>query len=424
MSERPRILAIMGSGETAPTMVTTHQQLLARLPDPAVAVLVETTYGFQENATEISERTMDYFARRVGHAISAVGPRTPSDLQGSVWDDAVAALQDADYVFAGPGSPTYALRQWQGTAFADVLAAKLRTGGIVTFASAAAVGLGRAAVPVYEIYKVGHAPEWVPGLDLLSIAGLDAAVIPHFDNAEGGTHDTRFCYLGARRLEIMERQLGDDALVIGVDEHTALILDLSSGTAEVQGRGGITVRRARRVLRTLASGDRIELTQLGSDELPSAAAVAPARDSQPAAAPVIRDAATAARTLTEQVDHATATFNAALDARDARAAVAAILDLEAAIAQWSADTTQSDETDRARAALRGLILRLGNATADGLRDPAEQLAPLAEVVVRTRMALRRRNDYELADALRDAAAGAGLELRDTPDGTTWHLTDD
>jgi len=430
MSERPRILAIMGSGETAPTMVTTHQQLLARLPDPAVAVLVETPYGFQENATEISERTIDYFARRVGHAITAVGPRTPSDVRGPAWDDAVAALQDADYVFAGPGSPTYALRQWQGTAFADVLAAKLRTGGIVTFASAAAVGLGRAAVPVYEIYKVGQAPEWAPGLDLLSIAGLDAAVIPHFDNAEGGTHDTRFCYLGARRLEIMERQLGDDALVIGVDEHTALILDLSAGTADVQGRGGVTVRRARRELRTLASGDRIELEELGRDAVPSARAVAPARDSQPPAAAATRDAAPAAsaahasRTLTEQVDHATAAFDAALDARDARAAVAAILDLEAAIAQWSADTTQSDETDRARAALRGLILRLGSATADGLRDPAEQLAPLAEVVVRTRMALRRRNDYELADALRDAAAGAGLELRDTPDGTTWHLTDD
>ena len=31
-------------------------------------------------------------------------------------------------------------------------------------------------------------------------AGLDAVVIPHFDNAEGGNHDTRFCYLGERRL--------------------------------------------------------------------------------------------------------------------------------------------------------------------------------------------------------------------------------
>ena len=80
----------------------------------------------------------------------------------------------------------------------------------------------------------------------------------------------------------------------------------------------------------------------------------------------------AARTRPEQVAPGPAPFKAALAARDARAAVAAILDLEAAIAQWSADTTQSDETDRARAALRGLILRLGNATADGLRDPAER----------------------------------------------------
>jgi hypothetical protein len=426
MTELPRILAIMGSGETAPTMVTTHQQLLARLPEAAMAVLIETPYGFQENATDISERAIDYFTRRVGHAITAIGPRTPSDLTGPAWDDALAALQDADYVFAGPGSPTYALQQWQGTAFADLLAAKLRTGGIVTFASAAAAGLGREAVPVYEIYKVGQAPAWVPGLDLMSIAGLDAVVIPHFDNAEGGTHDTRFCYLGARRLEMMERQLGDDALVVGVDEHTALILDLAAGSAHVQGRGGITIRRAGRVLRTLDSGNSVGLAELRHDPVRVTASSTDAGDNPPTTAPASGGATDVRelRTLTEQVDHATSAFDAALDARDARGAVTAILDLEAAIAQWSADTTQSDETDRARDTLRALILRLGNATADGLRDPSEQIAPLADVVVRTRMTLRRRNDYELADALRDAAAGAGLELRDTPDGTTWHLTGD
>ena len=30
--------------------------------------------------------------------------------------------------------------------------------------------------------------------------GLPAVVVPHYDNAEGGHHDTRFCYLGERRL--------------------------------------------------------------------------------------------------------------------------------------------------------------------------------------------------------------------------------
>ncbi|MCA1676625.1 MAG: hypothetical protein LC799_32120 [Actinobacteria bacterium] len=45
---------------------------------------------------------------------------------------------------------------------------------------------------------------WAEGLDLLSVLGLWAAVLPHFDSAEGGTHATRFCYLGEQRLQLME----------------------------------------------------------------------------------------------------------------------------------------------------------------------------------------------------------------------------
>ena len=40
---------------------------------------------------------------------------------------------------AGPGSPSYALRQWAGGPIPDALATKLRDGGIVTMASAAAL---------------------------------------------------------------------------------------------------------------------------------------------------------------------------------------------------------------------------------------------------------------------------------------------
>src|SRR2546430_10964210 len=62
----------------------------------------------------------------------------------------------------------------------------------VVFASAAALTLGSHTVPVYEIYKAGVEPAWVPGLDLVRRAtGLPAVLIPHYDNAEGGHHDTR-----------------------------------------------------------------------------------------------------------------------------------------------------------------------------------------------------------------------------------------
>src|SRR5258708_22449969 len=109
----------------------------------------------------------------------------------------LARLRQARFVFAGPGSPSYALRQWADSLVPQVLKDKLSDGGCVVFSSAAALTLGLVTVPVYEIYKVGEAPRWLEGLDLLAATGLNAAVIPHFNNAEGGNHDTRYCYLGA-----------------------------------------------------------------------------------------------------------------------------------------------------------------------------------------------------------------------------------
>jgi hypothetical protein len=123
---------------------------------------------------------------------------------------------------AGPGSPSYALAQWAGGPIPDALREKLTGGGILTMASAAALTLGVVTIPVYEIYKVGEDPRWLPGLDLLGVAtGLRAAVVPHYDNAEGGNHDTRFCYMGERRLRMLEAQLPDDVFVLGVDSHRA-----------------------------------------------------------------------------------------------------------------------------------------------------------------------------------------------------------
>src|SRR5215510_6553506 len=100
-------------------------------------------------------------------------------------------------------------------------------------------------------------------MDLLAKIGFpgSCAVIPHYDNAEGGTHDTRFCYLGERRLAMMEGMLPDDAWVLGVDEHTAVIMDLDARTVTVTGRGGLTVRR-RGTSRTFAAGEQLTLDTL------------------------------------------------------------------------------------------------------------------------------------------------------------------
>ena len=101
--------------------------------------------------------------------------------------------------------------------------------------------------------------------------------------------------------------------------------------------------------------------------------------------------------------------------------VAAIIDLEAAIHAWAADTEEDQGTERARAVLRSLVTRLGQAAQDGLADPRERLRPAVDSLVTLRAKLRRQGSYPAADAIRDALAAAGLELQDTAKGTQWQL---
>lgn len=420
----PRVLSIMGSGETAPTMVSVHRNLVARLQKPVRAVLLDTPYGFQENANDLASRAVDYFRKSVDIEIEVAGLHRTRDTH--VAADPVAIerglrhVADAEYLFSGPGSPTYALRQWHDTPVARLVSQKIANGGIVTFASAAALTLGRATVPVYEVYKVGADVARLDGLDVLSAIGVNAAVIPHWDNAEGAHHDTRFCYLGERRLEIFESMLDDDTFVLGVDEHTALVVDIDAGIATVMGNGTVTIK-TRDTSRVFGTGETLPLTLLQdpwshSDAHPapvrSAATTAPSGNATPGTAGLGVDTSTTS-----------AEFDAAVETRDATAAVRACLALEASMHEWSADPTQSDARDRARETLRSMISALGDAADTGLVDPRENARPWVEAMLEVRRIVRAEKRYDLSDVIRDAFAALGVEVRDTPTGVEWDLRD-
>ena len=59
--------------------------------------------------------------------------------------------------------------------------------------------------PCVRDLQVRAGPALARGPRRPSRRGHPGGVIPHYDNNEGGTHDTRFCYLGERRLSMMER---------------------------------------------------------------------------------------------------------------------------------------------------------------------------------------------------------------------------
>ena len=410
----------MGSGETAPTMVTTHRRLTALLPSPVQAVVLDTPYGFQENAPELALRAVEYFKTSINVDLQVAGLVRMKDTHIAAdpveTERGLRRLADADYVFAGPGSPTYALRQWSATTVATLLAEKLRTGGIVVFASAAALTLGKATVPVYEIYKVGEDVRRLDGLDLLSVIGINAAVIPHYDNAEGANHDTRFCYLGEARLVMFESMLDDDTFVLGVDEHTGLVIDLDAQIATVVGNGTVTVR-LRGQSHVFETGATLSLEYLRNPWAQNA----DAPQAPQLAIVTLDDVDPQALSLAADTDKAIAEFDLAIAGADAPGAVRAALTLESCIRSWSADTLQSDSADRAHATLRSMISRLGDAATTGLQDPRQVLAPFVDALITVRTIVRAEKRYDLSDIIRDIFAAQGIEVRDTPDGVEWDL---
>jgi hypothetical protein len=404
----------MGSGETAPTMVRPHRSLFERVGDRP-AVLLDTPYGFQSNADDISQRAVAYFAASVGRSVGVVSWRTVPP-PGLIRERASAALRAAGWLFAGPGSPTYALRQWRDTpvqaAFGDVLARD----GVVVLASAAALTLGSHTVPVYEIYKAGIEPHWVPGLNLVeAISGLPVVVIPHYDNAEGGNHDTRYCYLGEQRLARLEAELPEKSFVLGVDEHTAVLLDPDARTASVIGNGMMTIRQAGHSV-IYPTGAVVDF-----DALAAGASGGTPIDYRPLQ--TVEERETAATTsLRAAADKFGDQFERALAARDVDGCVEAVLALEQALLDWSADTQQSDEGDHARARLREMVVKLGELAAVGARDPREVVGPFVDALLSLRGRARAAKDFATSDRVRDALTAAGVEVRDTRDGVEWHLT--
>ncbi|MGB8195792.1 MAG: hypothetical protein WCF25_02140 [Acidimicrobiales bacterium] len=357
------VLALLGSGEIAPSMTKVHRQLLKCL-DTVRAVSLDTAYGFQANVPQMTEKILDYFATSLRIPIT---PLHFTVFEGTSDVERAAFRQDvraANYVFAGPGSPSYALHQWAPLGLAEDLRGTLQAGGVLCFASAAALTLGAFTVPVYEIYKVGTTSHWLQGLDVLALAGIRGAVIPHYDNAEGGNYDTRYCYMGEERLTELELQLPEDTGILGVDEHTAGILDLEQQTLTVMGKRGVYWRR-HGVTRTFESGSVTPLAELQSFE-PDLTVT-----SQPA--PQVSD-----------------------------------VDALVALAQHGGPES-IDAIAR--------LARMASSGGSGRIDPTQ----LVEGLLALRVSAREAKDFALADNLRDVIVASGIEVMDTPDGSTWSV---
>lgn len=364
---------IMGSGETSSGLLGTHRRGLEAAGTDRVLIL-DTPFGFQANVKQLTDKLVTFFRESAG-ATADVATLTRRDADSASVARFIAAVSGARYVFAGPGSPSYALEIWRAAETTPALRDVVTAGGTVAFSSAASLTLGRWTIPVYEIYKVGHEPTWLPGLDLMTDLGLPCVVVPHWNNAEGGTHDTSRCYIGEERLSHLEEQL--DVGIIGVDEHTAAVIDFEASTLRCEGLGTVTLR-AERVHR-IEAGSTISL-----DEARSILGAPQAQPLPPSQVP-------------SQVDP--------------EDLLTRLLVAE--------DAAKSDQ--EARRAFRTELVGLAKLAERGMRKPEDLVAGYIDVLIDLRETARESDDYDRADFIRSELDRLGVEVRDRHTTTDWQL---
>lgn len=271
-------IILMGSGETAPAAQKIFHHVFTAVADGGDAVrmaVLETPAGFEPNSGYVAEQVARFVEKRLQNfapAVSIIPARRRGDNGFSTDDPRLAAqLHDANIIFMGPGSPTYAVRQLRQSRIWETLRACQRQGAAVVFSSAATLAASRWTLPIYEIYKAGSDLYWQEGLDFFGEYGLALILVSHWNNGDGGdVLDTSRCYLGEQRFQaLLDLAPGGQKryTIVGVDENTALAVDPQQALCTVVGSGAVTILREG-ATSVYAAGERFAAGELGDFRLP------------------------------------------------------------------------------------------------------------------------------------------------------------
>jgi hypothetical protein len=241
------LVVLLGSGETLPSARKVFDWLLRQLPTPVRLAILETPAGFEPNSAQVAGQIGDFMRKHLQNyhpQVTIVPARKRGTALSPDEPDIAVLIPGSDLMLLGPGSPTYAVCQLQDSLTWHTVVACHRLGAALVLSSAATIAASAWALPVYEIYKVGEDLHWRAGLDFFSAYGLSLVLVPHWNNQDGGTDlDTSRCYMGQGRFEPLLEMLPTDTTVVGIDERTALVLDLEAETCQVLGPGSVTVLR-------------------------------------------------------------------------------------------------------------------------------------------------------------------------------------
>ncbi len=268
---KPGRIAFLGSGETSLAGGRIFETLARLIPAPLRVAVLETPAGFEPNSAGVANRVAGFLQTRLQN-YNPILDVIPARKRGTAFSpddpEILKPLLRANLIFMGPGSPTYAVRQLKGSLAWDLIRARHRLGATLVFASAATISAGAHVLPVYEIYKAGQEVHQLPGLDLFADFELPLSFVPHWNNTDGGEDlDTSRCFIGMERFQQWCDLLPPGHTLIGLDEHTGLILDFKKEACTVSGAGSVSLARECNP-ETYASGKIFPLADLGNIQFP------------------------------------------------------------------------------------------------------------------------------------------------------------
>jgi cyanophycinase-like exopeptidase len=363
------VIALLGSGETAALGREAFVNVFRHLERPISVAVLETPAGFQPNASLVAAKVADFISHRLqdfSPQVTSIRARYKGGPHDTDTPFIAASLAGANCIYAGAGSPGFMIRQLQESRLLAAIRQRHAHGAALVFSSAAALAISAHALPVYEIFKAGADLSWLSGLDILGPFGYHLTIVPHWNNKEGGAElDTSRCFMGQERFEQLQSLLPAQETILGIDEHTACILDPATGQGHALGRGTLTLLRQDRPPVIYHAGDVFPLAVLRGE-----AHTHPERLYTPISP-------------------------------------ASLLPLDGA-----------EDTGESALGLSGLDTT-GEGTLDDSHSTSRLPSSVIETLVEIRGELRSEKRWALADKLRSALKEAGIVIDDTPEGPKW-----
>lgn len=246
-SNQPGLIVLFGSGEMSPTGRKIHEDVfkLANLFPPVKIGILETPTGFEVNAIHSwPGRMQEFFEKSLKNYAPKV-TRIKAWRKGGEYSTNDPRITDAiieqNYIYAGAGSPSFAVTHLKDSLAYQKLVVAHEKGSVLCLGSATAVAIGKFTLPVYEIFKAGHDLYWLAGLDFFAKYKLNLTIIPHWNNQEGEDFDTSRCWMGVKRFKKLRQLLPDETTILGIDEQTAVVVDIVNNTVTMMGVGTMTI---------------------------------------------------------------------------------------------------------------------------------------------------------------------------------------